>query len=430
MKMPVDTIVALSSGSPPSAVAIVRFSGPGAFSAAAAFGAAGLEPRKASLRTLRAPEAGEPIDRAVCLAFPAPATATGEDIVEFQCHGSPAVVDRILAEAVALPGVRMAEPGEFTLRAVLSGRMGLADAEALADLIDARTEAERRRALRLAEGALSARIADWRNRLVTALAHCEAYIDFTDESDIPDGAPPVDAATRPLAAEIAQVMAGSRDADKLADGFRIVLVGPPNAGKLSLINALAGRRVALVSPEAGTTRDVVSVTLDLGGYRATISDTAGVRPGAAGVEALGIERTNEELASADYVVEVRSPDTTPLSLSATLTVGHKSDIGAVPGVDIATSATDPASIEALAKRLTEAASRGLAASEAALVTRARQRSALLAILAALEESEATPHLELKAEALRSACHAMARLTGEIGVEDILDEVFGRFCIGK
>lgn len=430
MKLSSGTIVALSSGSPPSAIAVMRLSGPDAFAAAAAFGAGDLVPRRASLRILTAPGSGEPIDRALCLAFRAPLTATGEDLVEFHCHGSPAVVDRVLAEALALPGVRMAEPGEFTLRAVLSGRMGLADAEALADLIDARTEAERRRALRLSEGALSARIADWRGRLIGALALCEAHIDFADESDVPDGAPPVDAAAAPLAQEIAAALAASRDSDKLTDGFRIVLVGPPNAGKSSLINALAGRRVALVSPEAGTTRDVISLTLDLGGYRAVVSDTAGVRTGASGVEAMGIDRTNEEIASADYVVEVRSPDTEPLGVRADLVVGHKADLGAMPGVALRTSTADPASVEALAERLSAATKAGLAGAEGSLVTRARQRSALSAILAALGEVLETPHLELKAEALRSACHAMARLTGEIGVEDILDDVFGRFCIGK
>jgi len=425
------TIVALSSGPPPSGIAIIRVSGPDATAVAAAFGAGGLSLRRASVRALTAPGDAGLIDEALCLLFRAPASATGEDVVEFHCHGSPAVVDRILSEAIALPGVRIAEPGEFTLRAVLSGRMGLADAESLADLIEARTEGERRRALRLSQGALTERLHDWRSRLVSLLALCEAHIDFADESDVPDGAPPVDAEARGIAAEIAAVVAASRDADKLTDGFRIVLVGPPNAGKSSLINALAGRRIALVSAEAGTTRDVVEAVLDLGGYRAVISDTAGVREDAEGVEAMGIARTHEEIAGADYVVEVRSPDTRPLGLvGADLVVAHKADLGAVAGADLKTALADPASLEVLACRLSAATAQGLVGAEAALVTRARQRSALLAIHGALEEALGTPHLELKAEALRSACRAMSRLTGEIGVEDILDDVFGRFCIGK
>ncbi|GAB5374067.1 MAG: tRNA uridine-5-carboxymethylaminomethyl(34) synthesis GTPase MnmE [Acuticoccus sp.] len=423
--------MALSSGSPPSGVAVVRISGPEAAAVAAAFGAEGLSPRRAVLRALRAPSDGAPVDSALCLSFPAPASATGEDVVEFHCHGSPAVVDRVLSEAVALKGVRMAEPGEFTLRAVLSGKMGLADAEALADLIAARTEGERRRALRLSQGALSDRLADWRQRLIGLLALCEAHIDFADEGDVGGSAPDVDGGVSALGREMATVLAQSRDADKLTDGFRIVLVGPPNAGKSSLVNALAGRRVALVSEEAGTTRDVVSVTLDLGGYRAIISDTAGVREGTAGVEAMGIARTREELGVADFVVEVRSPDTQPLMRGdADLVVAHKCDLGPIAGAGLATDIGDPSSIEALAQRLTEATATGLGGAENALVTRARQRSAMGDVLAALQEAGATSHLELKAEALRSGCHAMGRLTGEIGVEDVLDDVFGRFCIGK
>ncbi|WMS44283.1 tRNA uridine-5-carboxymethylaminomethyl(34) synthesis GTPase MnmE [Acuticoccus sp. MNP-M23] len=424
------TIVALSSGPPPSGIAILRISGPDAMAVAQRFGTPALPPRRATLRTLTAPSDGAVIDQALCLAFPGPASATGEDMVEYHCHGSPAVVDRMLTEAVALPGVRVAEPGEFTMRAVLSGRMGLADAEALAELIDARTEAERRRAVRLAGGALTSAISGWRAALIAALALCEAHIDFADESDIPDGGPPVEQAIAPVAAEIAAALAGSRDADKLADGFRIVLAGPPNAGKSSLINALAGRAIALVSDEPGTTRDVVATTLDLGGYRVVIADTAGVREGAAGVEAMGIARTRAEIEAADFIVEVTSPDTIPLRLpSADLRIAHKSDLRPADA-DLATSLADPASIEALAARLTEAAARGMAGSEAALITRARQRSACEEIAAALAEATDSPHLEMKAEALRSACHAVGRLTGDIGVEDILDDVFGRFCIGK
>lgn len=422
------TIVALSSGRPPCAVAVVRASGPAARSLAAALGAEALPVRRAALRTLTSPRDGAVIDRALCLAFDGPASATGEDVVEFHCHGSPAVVERVLADAVAVPGVRLAEPGEFTLRAVLNGRMGLPEAEALAELIDARTEAERRRAVRLAGGALSATVAGWRGELVALLADAEARLDFADEGDVPDELVGLAARCADLAARIEAVLGDSADADKLTDGFHVALVGPPNAGKSSLLNALTATQSAIVTPEAGTTRDVVAVTVDLGGYRVVIEDTAGLREGAAGVEAIGIARTRERMAAADLVVEVRSPDTVPLGLPVDLVVHHKADLAA--GGDLATSVHDPASIDALRTRLVAIVAAAMRPAEASLVTRARQRGALAACAARLREAAAEAPLELQAEALRLAIYEMARMTGEIGIEDVLDDVFGRFCIGK
>lgn len=427
-----STIVALSSGLPPSGVAVVRVSGPEAATLAEAFGLSPLQPRRAALRTVRSPVDGAILDRALCLFFRAPASATGEDVLEMHLHGGPALIEKVLADAVGVAGVRLAEPGEFTLRAVLAGKMGLADAEALADLISARTESERRRASRLADGAFSRRLADWRTRTIGLLALAEAHLDFADEGDVA-GRVDLDPELSALGEEIEAALAGSIGAEKLTDGFLVVLTGPPNAGKSSLFNALAGREAAIVSPEAGTTRDVVTVTLDLGGYRVTLADTAGLRDGAIGVEAIGIARTEAVMASADLVVSVRSPDTasTP-DLPHALRVGHKAD-QAPPGWGaerILTSIGDDASLTRLAAALAAAARDGMAHAEAALVTNARQRAALSEIagsfgLAALEDK-----LELKAEHLRAAADAHARLAGEIGTEDILDAVFGRFCIGK
>lgn len=430
--------MALSSGRPPSGIAVVRISGPAAADVAAAFGAIPLVPRRATLRALRSPADGSVLDRALCLWFVAPHSATGEDVLELHCHGGPALVDRIIADALSVPSVRPAEPGEFTLRAVLAGRMDLTAAEGLADLIEARTESERRRATRLAGGALSAVVDGWRSRLISLSAELEALIDFPDEGDVADRA--VDgtaaAATR-LACEIEAVLAASARAGKLTDGFEIVLAGPPNAGKSSLLNALVGRDAALVCATAGTTRDIVSVTLELGGYRVTLHDTAGIREGAVGIEASGIERTRALLRDADLVVEVRSPDTTPLCLGlAGLAVLHKADL--LPADDAArcgtagvvrTSVADGRSIARLREALSDTASRSLDSAEAALVTRARQRSALADVVAALRVIPAAA-IEIKAEEARNGLAAIARLTGEIGIEHVLGEVFGRFCIGK
>lgn len=426
--------MALSSGPPPSGIAVVRASGPEAGFLAAAFGLGALEPRRAVLKAVRSPVDGAVLDRALVLWFAGPASATGEDVLELHLHGGPALVERVLSDAVTVPGVRAAEPGEFTLRAVLHGRMDLPGAEALADLIEARSEAERRRAARLAEGALSRRVTDWRRRLVHALALAEAHLDFADEDDVAGDGASVDCEILPLRDEIAAVLAQSAGAEKLSDGFHIALVGPPNAGKSSLLNALAGRDAAIVSPEACTTRDVVSVEIELGGYRVTVSDTAGLREGAAGVEALGIARTEALSATADLVVEVRRPDTNPVhNPRATFVVMHKADLLAEtpPGsVDLATSLRDAGSIEALRDRLSECARAGIASAESALVTRTRQRSALSGVVAGLDEAAAARALELKAEGLRLAAEAMGRMTGEIGIEDVLDDVFKRFCIGK
>ncbi|WP_332461229.1 tRNA uridine-5-carboxymethylaminomethyl(34) synthesis GTPase MnmE [Acuticoccus mangrovi] len=424
--------MALSSGPPPSAVAVIRVSGPEACAVATAFGVKTLLPRQAVLRGLTSPVDGSLIDRALCLYFAAPGSATGEDVLELHLHGGVAVVERVLADAVTLSGVRAAEAGEFTLRAVLNGKMGLADAEALADLIEARTEAERRRAVRLADGALSRRLADWRERLIGALALCEAHLDFADDGDVGSAQPEIDAVLEPLRSEIEVVLAGSIDAERLTDGFHVALVGPPNAGKSSLLNALCERDAAIVSPEAGTTRDVVSVTLDLDGYRVTLSDTAGVRDGVVGVEAAGIARTEAARRAADLVIEVTSPDTRPLDLpDADLRILHKKDMAAVAATaDLATSLADPVSIADLREHIAAHARAGLSRAENALITRTRQRSALTDVRDGIAEALATDALELKAEGLRLACAAMARMTGEIGIEDVLDDVFGRFCIGK
>lgn len=428
-KTPHGTIVALSSGRPPSAIAIVRATGPDAPALARALGAGALPERRPVLRRLT-DASGAPIDTALCLRFEAPRSATGETVVEFHCHGGPAVVERVLLEAAQVPGVRLAEAGEFTMRAVLNGRMGLAEAEALADLLEARTEGERRRAVRLAEGALGRRLDAWRTGLIALLADAEARLDFADEGDVPDDLTDLSTRCIALAGEIGAVLTQSEGAERLTDGYHIALVGAPNAGKSSLLNALTASEAAIVTDEAGTTRDVIAVTIDLAGYRVTLEDTAGLRAGAHGVEAIGIARTRERAQRADLVVEVRSVDTRPVDIAADLVVHHKRDLGVPPEASLTTSLAEPATITLLRDHLAEIVADAMRPAEAALVTRARQRTTLLACAQHTRAAAREPVLELQAEALRLACHEMARMTGEIAIEDVLDDVFGRFCIGK
>lgn len=424
------TIVALSSGRPPAGIAVVRASGPNAPSLARAFTGRALLPRRATVATLRSPVDGAVLDRALCLAFEAGASATGEAVFEMHLHGSPALVERVLADALTLPGVRLAEPGEFTLRAVLSGQMDLPAAEALAELIDARTEGERRRATHLAAGALARHAASWRTDLIAALALIEAALDFADEGDVSVDIEAADAAIAALRDRLAAALAASAGAERLSDGLHIVVVGPPNAGKSSLVNALAGDDAAIVSDEAGTTRDVVSVPLVLGDYRVTLHDTAGVREGASGVEAIGIARTHAKIAQADIVLEVQSPDTQPLGIEGATVVHHKADLQRTPADTLTTSCSDPASIEALRSHLASLATERLVGTEAALITRNRQRTAVETAIADLDDALANNALEIKADGLRRAAYALQRLVGEIGIEDVLDDVFSRFCIGK
>lgn len=429
------TIVALSSGRPPSGVAVVRISGPDAPALTNAFTGAPLPARRASLRTIRSPRDGAILDRALCLFFEAGASATGEAVLELHLHGSPALVERVIEDAINTPGVRLAEPGEFTMRAVLSGQMDLPAAEALAELIDARTEGERRRATKLAGGALARFAADWRAELIAALALVEAALDFADEGDVLVDGRAANPGIATLRDTISNVLRKSEGAERLTDGLHVVVAGPPNAGKSSLVNALAGSEAAIVSEEAGTTRDVISVPLVLGDYRVTLHDTAGVREGATGVEAIGIARTHAQISTADLVLEVQSPDTTPLRIEGATVVHHKSDIGAAATSAaakgaVATSCNDPASIEALRNHLAALAVDRLGASEAAIITRARQRTAVRAAVTHLDDAHRADALEIKAEALRSAARALAQLVGDIGIEDVLDDVFSRFCIGK
>ena len=300
-----DTIFALSSGRPPAAIAVVRISGPHARVALEALSGRVPQPRQAALARLRDPDGGESLDEALALWFPAPRSETGEDMAELQLHGGRAVIAAVLAALQRLPGFRPAEAGEFTRRAFENGRLDLTAVEGLADLIGAETEAQRRQAYRQLKGMLGDRAETWRGRLIQALALVEAGIDFSDEADVPDELiRPALAIARELHDEIATALAQAGRGERLRDGLVVAIAGPPNAGKSTLLNRIAKREAAIVSPFAGTTRDVIEVHLDLGGYPVTLLDTAGMRETDDPIEQEGVRRARERAAAADLVLWV------------------------------------------------------------------------------------------------------------------------------
>ncbi|MCS6892798.1 MAG: tRNA uridine-5-carboxymethylaminomethyl(34) synthesis GTPase MnmE [Rhodovarius sp.] len=428
-----ETIFALASGAGRAAVAVMRLSGPRSAEALSALCGRCPPPRRASLRRLR--HGGEVLDEALVLWFPGPRSYTGEDSAELHLHGGPAVVAAVSEALVAL-GLRPAEPGEFTRRAFLNGRMDLTAAEGIADLIAAETEAQRRQALRQAGGALARRIEAWAERLTRLLARQEAFIEF-EEEDLPEG---LDAAVAAealaLAEELRAEIAGSARAEALREGVRVAILGAPNAGKSSLLNALAGREAAIVSPLAGTTRDVVEARILLAGVPVTLADTAGLRETADAIEAEGVRRARAQAAGADLVLAVfaadQPPDRETLALveGGAIAVVNKVDVAEPPLPGIAVSALSGVGIEALREALSEAVRARAGLAEAAGLTRPRHRAALAEAVAALDELPAAPLPELRAEALRAALRALGRITGRVGVEAVLDAVFAEFCIGK
>jgi tRNA modification GTPase len=452
---PNGTIVALASGPGLAAVAVIRVSGPDTRAALEAL-CGGVPPsRHASLRDIGPPLA-EKLDRGLVLWFPAPASFTGEDMAELQLHGSRAVIRAVIDALLALPGFRLAEPGEFARRAFENGKLDLTEVEGLADLVNAETQAQRRQALAQSEGSLRHLYEGWRAELLQAQALMEAGLDFADEGDVAiDVSVKSGAIAERLLAAIARHLADHRG-ERLRDGFRIVIAGPPNAGKSSLLNALARRDVAIVSEEAGTTRDVIEVHLDLGGLPVILVDTAGIREARGKVEAEGISRALARVEAADLVlwlVDATAPVwTAPPSVVPQLPV-QSSVIGAqrraIPAqifvlnkIDAARVQGAPERIEISAKTgegldrliaVLEARAADLAETSIAspLITRARHRAALEAAQAALQRL-GNPDLspELKAEELRIAARHLGRLTGRIDVEEVLGAIFAEFCIGK
>jgi tRNA modification GTPase len=527
-----DTIFALSSGRGPSAIAVIRISGPRAGDALKALAGKIPEPRKAGFARVRDPRTREIIDEALALWFPGPNSETGEDAAELQLHGGRAIIAAAFAALGSLEGLRPAEAGEFTRRAFENGKLDLTAVEGLADLVGAETEAQRRQAFRQMSGTLARQAEAWRARLVQALALVEARIDFSDEADVPeDLVAPALAIARELEAEIARALADAKRGERLREGLVVAIAGPPNAGKSTLLNRIARREAAIVSPYAGTTRDVIEVHLDLDGWPVTLLDTAGIRETDDPVEQEGVRRAEARAAAADLVLWVvdasaeggaaakkasraavaeardtgagsppgdadedatsRHPDgsagtgpavdrpgqgigsqdtpNAPVVWQVTNKVdlvGRRSEGGAgqtsrnerkeqsrdsiigivdarlrgkaesefvLSELEFSLSAANGEGVDALMSALAECAGQLLAGAEPALVSRERQRRALEDTSAALRRASTRPAAEsedLLAEELRLAAHGLARLTGRIDVEDVLDVIFRDFCIGK
>ena len=434
-----STIFAPASGFGRAAVAVIRLSGPACAGVLKALAGALPPPRRLSLRTLRDPGGSGVLDKALVCWMPGPDTFSGEDMAELHLHGGLAVRAGVLRALAGLAGCRAAEPGAFTRRAVLNGRMDLTEAEGIADLIEAETEAQRRQALRQLEGALGRQVEAWRGEAIACLASAEAALDFTDEGDVDDAA--LDAALiRRVAAlrdAVAAALADGRRGERLRDGFTVVLAGAPNVGKSTLLNALSRRDAAIVSDRPGTTRDAIEVRLDLGGLPVLLVDTAGLRDTEDAVEAEGIARSRRRIAGADLVLSLFSDAQPPVMhdhAGPVLLVRTKADLAARlgDGAAVAVSATTGSGMERLLSAITAQAEAALGGGDA-LLTRERHREALARCQLFLDRvagADAAAPPELVSEDLRLAVRALGEVAGRVGVEDVLDRLFASFCIGK
>ncbi|HRO12163.1 tRNA uridine-5-carboxymethylaminomethyl(34) synthesis GTPase MnmE [Amaricoccus sp.] len=432
-----DTIFAQATAAGRAGVAIIRVSGPAALTAAKSLAGELGPPRQAGLRRLRDPGTGETLDQALVVAYPAPGSFTGEDVVEFQVHGSPAVCRSLLAVLGGMEGLRVAEPGEFTRRALLNGRLDLPQVEGLGDLLAAETAAQQRQALRLMDGAISGLAAGWREELVRCLAHVEASIDFADEELPEDILRFVGGTLGSVRAAMRAELDGALIAERLRDGFEVALVGRPNVGKSTLLNALARREAALTSAVAGTTRDVLEVRMDLAGMPVTLLDMAGLRAGGGRVESLGIARARDRATRADVRVflvnEPREVEGLGVSREAEdLLVLAKGDLrprGDLPAV----SGLTGQGVDQLLRSLTAVLEARVAG--AGTASHRRQREAIALAVQRVEAAGAEmravePRVELVAEELRAALRALDFLVGAVDVEAVLDVVFQSFCLGK
>jgi tRNA modification GTPase len=440
-----DTIFALSSGRLPAAIAVVRISGINARVGLETFGVKLPEPRHAVRAKLIDPDSRETVDDALALWFPGPRSETGEDTVELHLHGGRAVLAKVFSVLGALPGLRPAEAGEFTKRAVLNGKMDLANAEGLGDLVSAETEAQRRQAMHQYQGALSKKVEAWRERLIEAMALIEANLDFSDEADVPENLmAPAAQIARAMLSEIEAALADARRGERLREGFSVAIAGAPNAGKSTLLNVLAQRDVAIVSEIPGTTRDVIEAALDLNGVPVVLIDTAGIRETTDPIEQEGVRRAMARAEAADIVLLLEPADGAAICLPTQphqtlwriktkadlIDSDSKQSLSQKDSLPI--SAKTGAGIDELLRRLAKEAERF--GGEPALVTRERQKAALAeaakVIAAGLHAVAAGEGEEIFAENLRLSARSLGRVTGRVDVEDVLDKIFSSFCIGK
>jgi tRNA modification GTPase len=437
-----DTIYALSSGAGAAGIAIIRISGPRAADAASTIAGSMPRPRQAALRRFRDPENGETIDSGLLLFFPGPGSITGEDLVELHGHGSLAVVRRLLAVLGGIQGLRQADPGEFTARAFDNGRMDLIEVEALGDLLAAETISQARMALTY-QARLRDAAAGWRDQLVDLIALTEAYIDFSDEGDVQAaGEVSIVEDIRALATALEQATASLATGERIRRGYRVALLGAPNAGKSSLVNALAQRDVAITSAIPGTTRDAIEVHLDLDGFAVVLVDTAGIRESEDALERAGIERTHTAAAAADLVIWLSAIDSpVECPYSEAVSVISKSDLAAeayhvdsIPlqsRAQLAVSARTGVGLSDFIEMIRARASASMTvAADALVVANARQANELSRAGAALGAAAASEDLEIRAEHLRHAAICLDRLVGKVGYEEILGAIFARFCVGK
>ncbi|WP_354343538.1 tRNA uridine-5-carboxymethylaminomethyl(34) synthesis GTPase MnmE [Phyllobacterium ifriqiyense] len=435
-----DTIFALSSGRLPSGIAVIRISGSRTRFVVETICGSLTEPRLTKLSSFKSSD-GDLIDRGLVVFFPAPHSFTGEDCAEFHLHGGKAVVDAMITALYGFDGCRMAEAGEFSRRAYANGKFDLTAAEGLADLIAAETDSQRRLALQISSGAQAQLYSGWRSELIRARALIEAELDFADESDVPGSVSDlVWEQMADLAGRITKHVGDGKRGAIVRDGYRVVIIGAPNAGKSSLLNILAGSDVAIVSDEPGTTRDLIEIKLDLSGITVLITDTAGIRNTTGAVEMMGIERALDRAHSADLILSVTDLsdpiplDDVPLTKNV-LRIGTKADLvteSEIGEYDLVISTRTNAGVDALLRLLSQKAEAAAGDISDPLPTRRRHMELLneasIELRAAIEDIAAP--LEVRAEYLRRASYSLGRITGDVDVEDILDVVFSQFCIGK
>jgi tRNA modification GTPase len=435
-----DTIFAVSSGSGMAGIAVIRMSGGKAGSVLASVAGSLPLPRRASVRQLRHPRSQEVIDQGLVLWMPGPLSATGEDVAEFHVHGSMAVIDAMFETFRRVDGVRLAEPGEFTRRAFVNDRMDLVEAEGLADLLQARTEAQRRMAMHHMLGNASSQYEAWRTELISLLARLEAAIDFVEEEGVAAAAlADIRPKTLDLVERLSRAAAEAERAGALRSGVKVVFAGAPNVGKSTLLNLVAAREAAIVSSRPGTTRDVIEVPIVLGGIPVILTDTAGLRAEAGDeIEVIGMQRAKSEVSAADIVVWVTSADVAEDIENAVvpaLKILNKSDLlGDAPAHkdELRISAKTGEGITDLILNLEKLVAERFSGMEQASVIRRRHKDAVEESIRYLNDSllHDAGQIELAAECLRRACFSIGRVTGRVDVEDLLDKIFSEFCIGK